>query len=79
VQITPVLAEGALSALKAGDGAAHDAAVLRACAGLPAQDAIILGQFSLARAAATLAPILPCPILTTPGCAVAALRKRLGH
>lgn len=77
VQITPVLADGALAALKAGDGAAHDAAVLRACAGLAPQDCLLLGQFSLARAAAVLAPNVDCPILTTPGCAVTALRDRL--
>lgn len=79
VTITPVLAEGALAALKAGDGAAHDAAVSRAVAGLPPQDAIVLGQFSLARAAKVIAPAVTCPVLTTPDCAVAALRRRLGH
>lgn len=77
VQITPVLAEGALAALKAGDGDAHDAAVLRACTDLAPQDAVVLGQFSLTRAAAVLVPTLSCPILTTPGCAVTALRARL--
>lgn len=77
VHITPVMAEGALAALKAGDGALHDRLVAEACKGLADQDAIILGQFSLARAAAVLQPIFPCPILTTPACAVAALRARL--
>ncbi len=77
VHITPVFAQGALAALKAGDGAAHDAAALRACEGLSPQDAIILGQFSLARAAQVIAPKVSCPVLTTPDCAVSALRARL--
>lgn len=77
VTITPVFAEGALAALKAGDGAAHDAAVLRACAGLSPQDAIILGQFSLARAAEPLRAQSSHPVITTPDSAVAALRRLL--
>lgn len=75
VQITPVLAQGALPALKAGDGAGHDDAVLRACTGLGPHDAIVLGQFSLARAARVLQPQAGCPVLTTPDSAVRALRR----
>jgi Asp/Glu/hydantoin racemase len=75
VQITPVLAEGALAALKAGDGAGHDEAVRRACAGLGPLDAIVLGQFSLARAARVLQPQAGCPVVTTPDSAVRALRR----
>jgi Asp/Glu/hydantoin racemase len=77
VTVTPVLAHGALAALKAGDGAAHDAAVLAACADLPPLDVLVLGQFSAARSAPVLAPTRSCPVLTTPGCAVMALRRRL--
>ena len=54
IEVTAILAEGALSALKRGDGAAHDRAVLSACADLSGYDAVILGQFSLARAAGPL-------------------------
>jgi len=75
VQITPILVEGALPALKAGDGAGHDEAVLRACKGLGPLDAIVLGQFSLARAARVLKPQAGCPVLTTPDSAVRALRR----
>jgi len=75
VQITPVLAGGALPALKAGDGAGHDNAVLRACKDLGPQDAIVLGQFSLARATRVLQPRAGCPVLTTPDSAVRALRR----
>lgn len=75
VKITPVLAESALPALKAGDGAGHDDAVLRACKDIGAQDALVLGQFSLARTAPLLKPRFDCPILTTPDSAVRALRR----
>ncbi|MFN3954000.1 MAG: aspartate/glutamate racemase family protein [Pararhodobacter sp.] len=75
LHITPILAEGALPALKAGDGAGHDDAVLRACRGLAPQDAIVLGQFSLARAARVLQPQTDCPVFTTPDSAVRALRQ----
>ncbi|WP_439525269.1 aspartate/glutamate racemase family protein [Marivita sp.] len=75
VQITPVFAEGALSALNAGEGARHDEAVLRACEGLGQQESIVLGQFSLARAARVLQPQADCPVVTTPDSAVRALRQ----
>lgn len=75
ISITPILADGALLALKAGDGAGHDAAVLAACKNLGAQDAVVLGQFSLARAASALQPHVDSPIFTTPDSAVRALRR----
>lgn len=75
ISITPILANGALQALKAGDGAGHDALVLEACKNLGSQDAIVLGQFSLARAATALMPHVEGPIFTTPDSAVRALRR----
>ncbi|MDR6267011.1 aspartate/glutamate racemase family protein [Roseobacter sp. N2S] len=75
ISITPILADGALRALKAGDGAGHDALVLEACKNLGPQDAIVLGQFSLARAATALMPHVEGPIFTTPDSAVRALRR----
>ncbi|WP_127108282.1 aspartate/glutamate racemase family protein [Pararhodobacter zhoushanensis] len=77
IQITPVLAQGALDALKAGDGDGHDTAVLDACAKIGPQDVVLLGQFSLARAASRLRPQLNCPVITTPDSAVLALRRLL--
>ncbi len=72
--VTPVLVKGALAALKAGDGATHDRLVGEACRALRDIDVLILGQFSLARAAATLRD-LPYPVITTPDAAVGALRR----
>ena len=75
VRITPILAQGALAALKAGDGGAHDDAVLKAMYDAGPQDAVVLGQFSLARAARVVAPQVECPVFTTPDSAVRALRR----
>lgn len=77
VEIKPVLAAGALSALKAGDLGEHDELVLRACANLTDVDVIVLGQFSLARAAEPLRRLTDVPIITTPHSAVRSLRARL--
>jgi Asp/Glu/hydantoin racemase len=78
ITIKPILVEGALAALKAGDGETHDRLTAEACGNLGALDALVLGQFSLARAAPLLRQGTSAPVLTTPGCAVAALRARLG-
>jgi Asp/Glu/hydantoin racemase len=79
ITVKPVLAEGALAALKAGDGDAHDRLAAEACGDLGPVDALVLGQFSLARAAPLLRQGTSAPVLTTPGCAVRALRARLGQ
>lgn len=79
VTVKSIFAEGALAALTAGDTAAHDRLAAEACRGLEGVDALILGQFSLARAAPGIRRIAPVPVLTTPDCAVRALRMRLGN
>jgi Asp/Glu/hydantoin racemase len=75
--VQTILAEGALPALKAGDAAAHDRIAAAACRNLEGIDALILGQFSLARAADGIRGVTSVPVLTTPACAVRALRTRL--
>ncbi|WP_413207154.1 aspartate/glutamate racemase family protein [Rhodospirillum sp. A1_3_36] len=77
VTVTPIFVEGALAALKAGDGATHDRLAREACRGVGEVDAVILGQFSLARAAAQVQSVTSAPVLTTPGCAVRALRGKM--
>jgi hypothetical protein len=73
------LAVGALDALNAGDGAAHDALVLAAAQRLRDQGCslIALAQFSMARARADVEQALGLPVLTTPESAARALRRRL--
>ncbi|HEX5739083.1 MAG TPA: aspartate/glutamate racemase family protein [Hydrogenophaga sp.] len=74
------LADGAMDALNQGDGALHDALVLEAAWQLRKQGAkvIALAQFSMARARARVEHELGMLVLTTPGSAVQALRRRLG-
>lgn len=76
VTIEGRLVEGALPALQAGDGATHDRLIAAAVAALPPVDAVVLGQFSMARAAASCARREL--VLTTPDAAVAKLRAMPG-
>ncbi|WP_439597250.1 aspartate/glutamate racemase family protein [Falsiroseomonas sp.] len=78
VQVVPCLAEGALAALDAGDTAAHDRLAAEAARQLSGCDVILLGQFSLARAAQAVAAATGRPVVTTPGSAVRRLRSLLG-
>lgn len=76
--LLPCLAEGALAALDAGDGAGHDQAAAAAAARLGDCDVIALAQFSLARAAPAVAEASGRPVLTTPDSAVRLMRRLLG-
>lgn len=73
--LSGVVAEGALEALQAGRGEEHDARIRAATATLPPLDALILGQFSAARAAAVIPARPGCTLLTTPDAAVAKLKR----
>ncbi|HVJ40283.1 MAG TPA: aspartate/glutamate racemase family protein [Dongiaceae bacterium] len=64
----------ALAALKADDGDRHDRLIAEAASRLSDVDALILGQFSMARAAARVTPSCTCPVFTTPDTAVSALK-----
>ena len=72
------LVPDALAALKAGDARQHDRLIAEAAQRLPPLDALILGQFSMARAASAVASSLDCPVITTPDAAVLALKSVLG-
>src|SRR5262245_54169771 len=67
----------ALTALQAGDGAAHDALLAAAAPQLGDCDALMLAQSSTARAHHAVAAAVRCPVLTSPDSAVLAMRKRL--
>jgi Asp/Glu/hydantoin racemase len=73
-----VLAEGAMEALRDGDGAEHDRRVADAAARLENVDAVMLAQFSTARAVDAVRSRVRVPVLTSPATAVARLRERLG-
>ncbi len=77
MEVVPCLAEGALAALDAGDLASHDRLAAQAARRLADCDAIVLGQFSLARAAPLVAEATGRPVLTTPESAVRKLKGAL--
>jgi hypothetical protein len=79
VEVVPCLAEGALAALDAGDGAAHDRLAAEASKALAGCDLILLGQFSLARAARAVADATGLKVVTTPGSAVRRLKAALAR
>ena len=79
VQLTPMLAEGALAALDAGDVAEHDRLVVEAAKRFGLEvEAIALAQFSLAHCAEAVAQATGKPVFTTPGSAVRKLKAMLG-
>lgn len=69
---------GAMAALTAGRAEEHDTLIARAAAEATDCDALALGQFSMARAAAGIAPLAGRRVLTTPDSAVKRLRRLLG-
>jgi hypothetical protein len=76
--VLPIMAEGALAALDAGDGERHDALVAQAVSrASPDADVVALAQFSLARAAGAVTRVVGVPVLATPASAVRVLRARL--
>lgn len=79
VELLPVLAEGALDALNAGDTARHDALIVEAArrAAANGADVIALAQFSMARAAPMVRDAVAQPVLTTVDSAVRAMRRAL--
>ncbi|WCT79229.1 arylsulfatase [Novosphingobium humi] len=77
-RVLPVFCEGALEALQRGDADRHDGIVAEAAARLPEDCTVVaLAQFSLARAAAAVAPLAGRSVLTTPACAVEGMRAAL--
>lgn len=74
IEIITATVPAALVALKAGRGDEHDRLIAEAAAKLPPVDALILAQFSMARAAAAIAPVPGRAVITTPDSAVRKLR-----
>jgi aspartate/glutamate racemase len=77
VEIQSACVPEALMALQAGDGAKHDALLAAAAPQFSDCDALMLAQFSTARARDAVAAAVRCPVLTSPDSAVLAMRKRL--
>jgi Asp/Glu/hydantoin racemase len=76
-EIVTAVAEGALAALQGGDPEAHDRLAADAASRMPRLDALILGQFSLARAKPAIEARGIRPVFTTPASAVEKLKRIL--
>jgi Asp/Glu/hydantoin racemase len=73
---------GAIDALQAGDAPTHDRLLTEAATRLQDYDAIMLAQFSTARAKDGISAVVHCPVLTSPDSAVAkvkSLLRNVGH
>ena len=68
----------AMPALQAGDAATHNAMLAEAATQLDGCDAIMLAQFSTSIAAPAVMARVSCPVLTSPGSAVAKMRQAVG-
>lgn len=68
---------GALAALQAGNAGEHDRLIAESARGCVGCDVILLGQFSMASAAHRVAEATGKPVLTSPGSAVALLKRLL--
>lgn len=71
-------APDAMRALAAGDTATHDRLVAGAAASLAGCDAVLLAQFSMARARPVVEGAVAATVLSSPDSAVVTLRRRLG-
>jgi Asp/Glu/hydantoin racemase len=67
----------AMAALRAGDAEAHDRLCAEAAPKLAGCDAIMLAQFSTARARAAVEKAVACPVLTSPDSAVLRMKGAL--
>ena len=76
-QLDVRLAAGALEAYRAGDADAHDRRIAEAAVELEGCDVVMLGQYSMARAAPRVRTAGGAALLTAPGAAVAKLRRLL--
>lgn len=65
---------GAMAALKAGDGEEHDRLIAQAAPRFADCTAVMLAHFSTSRAAPSVSAAIGCPVLTSPGSAVAKLK-----
>jgi aspartate/glutamate racemase len=77
VQCETLWVPHAMEALASGDGATHDRLIAEAAPQLAHCDAIMLAQFSMARAQAAVQQVIAPPILTSPASAVAKLKAAL--
>lgn len=72
-----VVARGAIEAINAGDAERHNTLVAETVKGVTGVDSIMLAHFSTSRAREACGAVTDIPVLTSPGAAVAKLRRVL--
>ncbi len=77
VTLRAVCQPDAMRALQAGDAARHNALMAEAATQLAECDAILLAQFSTSIAYDAVTAKVRCPVLTSPGSAVAKMKRAL--
>jgi len=79
VELRTAFAPEAMQDLAQGRAAQHHQKIAAAARDLRDCDVVMLAQFSMAAAAPEVQAALACPVLSSPDCAVLALRKRIEH
>lgn len=74
-KLTTILVDGAMDALRSGDAARHNELVAEAAGRLSGIGTIMLAHFSTSRAAAASRQATSVPVLTSPGAAVAKMKR----
>lgn len=77
-ELVPIVAKGAIEAARAGRMDEHDRIVKEAIESAPYVDVVLMGQFTMSRAAAVFPPDRTPRVLTTPTSAVRKLRSLIG-
>jgi aspartate/glutamate racemase len=79
IALRSVFVPEAMDDLAQGRAADHDRKIAAAARELGDCHAVMLAQFSMAAAATAVQAVLPCPVLSSPDCAVLALRQGIQH
>jgi Asp/Glu/hydantoin racemase len=74
-ELTTVVVDGAMAALRQGDAATHNQLLAAHAADLGAVDTIMLAHFSTSRAAAAVSAAVSVPVLSAPNAAVTRMRS----
>lgn len=77
INIKTLFVPDAMQDLAEGRGEMHHAKIAAAAAALKDCDAVMLAQFSMAAASPFVQAKLACPVLSSPDCAVLALKKAI--
>lgn len=79
ISLRTVFVPEAMDDLAQGRAAEHHRKIAQAARALAGCNAVMLAQFSMAAARPLVQAELPCPVLSSPDCAVHALLRRMPH